>query len=273
MAIKNILAAFDGSPGAAAALTLGLRMADKYAAHLTGLLPHGQPHRQYGHLLAQLSELRAVIAENEVRLMAEAESLFRAQTGDRPDTHWMRLDAPGDSAIVQRARYFDVTLVGQFDETLGDTAFALHPDLIALQSGRPIIIVPRGFDQPLGEQDVVVAWDGQRAAARALSDAMQILETKSSVTILTVTRAGDEKDRMDDRLRQHLERHGIEARWVVLDARVASPANAIVGWCRENKPGLLVMGAYEHSKFREDLLGGTTNTVLKHIPTPVLMAH
>jgi hypothetical protein len=32
------------------------------------------------------------------------------------------------------------------------------------------------------------------------------------------------------------------------------------------------MGAYEHSKFREDVIGGTT-TLLKHITTPILMAH
>jgi nucleotide-binding universal stress UspA family protein len=270
MAIKNILVAFDGSEGAVAALRLGLRMAEKYGAHLTGLLPHGHP-THYRHLLAQHSDLAKAIAENEARVMAEAERQFRVQAGDRADMHWMRLDAPGDTAIVEAARYFDVALIGQFDEARDETAFALHPDRIALQSGRPIIVVPRGYDQPLSEH-AAIAWDGQRAAARALSDAMQILETKERVTILTVGR-GEAESPSGERLRQHLLRHGIEPKWIVLEPKGSSIGQAIVAWCGENAPGILVMGAYEHSKFREDVIGGTTNTVLRHITTPILMAH
>jgi Universal stress protein UspA and related nucleotide-binding proteins len=33
------------------------------------------------------------------------------------------------------------------------------------------------------------------------------------------------------------------------------------------------MGAYEHSKFSEDILGGTTHDVLARTPLPVFMAH
>ena len=43
MAIKNILVAFDGAVGAVSALSPGLRMAEKYDAHLTGQMPHGDP--------------------------------------------------------------------------------------------------------------------------------------------------------------------------------------------------------------------------------------
>jgi nucleotide-binding universal stress UspA family protein len=272
MAIKNILVAYDGSEGARAALGLGLRMAGKYDAHLTGLLPHGKPSSHLRRLLASSSELKAVLAENEGRVMAEAEAQFRAQTGTRENVHWLKLDAESDAAIVEHARYFDVTLIGQYDETLDETAFALHPDRIALQSGRPIIVVPRGHDRPLGEH-AVVAWDGQRAAARALSDAMQILETKQLVTILTVSNEETAPFHPGERLRAHLVRHGIETRWVPLTARGTPVAEIIVDWCRENAPDLLVMGAYEHSKFREDVVGGVTNTVLKRIPLPVLLAH
>ena len=36
---------------------------------------------------------------------------------------------------------------------------------------------------------------------------------------------------------------------------------------------LLVMGAYTHSRVRQQLLGGVTRHVLAHAETPVLMAH
>ena len=114
---------------------------------------------------------------------------FAVLTAGRANTHWMPLEGCGEKAIIENARYFDITLIGQYDIDRGDTAFAMHPDLIALQSGRPIIIVPRRFDQPLGDR-AVVAWDGQCAAARALSDAMQILETKEQVSVLSVLDEG-----------------------------------------------------------------------------------
>jgi nucleotide-binding universal stress UspA family protein len=37
--------------------------------------------------------------------------------------------------------------------------------------------------------------------------------------------------------------------------------------------GLLVMGCYGHARFRELVLGGASQTVLKSMTVPVLMAH
>lgn len=272
MAIKNILVAFDGTEGARAALTLGLRMADKYDAHLTGLMPHGTPSARLNRLIASHSSLGEAIAEIDARAIAEAEEMFRVATDGRDNAHWTTTEASADAAIVENARYFDVTLVGQYNRDREDSSFAMHPDVIALQSGRPIIIVPKGHDRALGER-AVVAWDGQRAAARALSDAMQILETKELVTILTVSGGAPEEGHPGERLEQQLSRHSIATNWVNLETKGRSIGDAIVGWCKENSPDLLVMGAYEHSKFREDLVGGVTNSVLKNAPAPVLLAH
>lgn len=41
MAIKNILVSYNGTPSSQAALDLALKMAEKYDAHLTGLLSYG----------------------------------------------------------------------------------------------------------------------------------------------------------------------------------------------------------------------------------------
>ena len=37
--------------------------------------------------------------------------------------------------------------------------------------------------------------------------------------------------------------------------------------------GMLIMGAYTHSRLRESLLGGVTATMLKQATIPLLMAH
>ena len=49
----------------------------------------------------------------------------------------------------------------------------------------PIIIVPKGYQPRPFREVAAVAWDGSRHAARALTDAMQILETKKKLFILT----------------------------------------------------------------------------------------
>ncbi|MCP4995312.1 MAG: universal stress protein, partial [Gammaproteobacteria bacterium] len=38
-------------------------------------------------------------------------------------------------------------------------------------------------------------------------------------------------------------------------------------------PGLLVMGAYEHSKFRQSIVGGVTSSVLKKAKIPIIISH
>lgn len=47
----------------------------------------------------------------------------------------------------------------------------------------------------------------------------------------------------------------------------------ILDACTELGAGLLIMGAYEHSKFSEDLLGGATRDILSDARLPVLMSH
>lgn len=270
MTIRNLLVAFDGSDGARAALSLGLKMARKYDAHLTGILPHGAPPAHLWRRLAHEPRFLQRFLERDGDLGAKAKSDFHAVTAGHDKVHWLEIDQPGDVTLIDQARHFDMTLIGQPDPDHEDTGYALHPDRIALQSGRPLIVVPSGYDRPLGDK-AALAWDGQRAAARALADAMLVLETKVLVTILHVASAHAPIDSVP--LQQHLERHGILSEWVTLDRLKGGVGETLLHWCRENSPDLLVLGAYEHSKFREDLLGGVTSSVLRELTAPIFLAH
>ena len=50
------------------------------------------------------------------------------------------------------------------------------------------------------------------------------------------------------------------------------PADALLDRI-EGRAGLLVMGGYGHSRFREWVFGGFTRRVLADAPLPVLMMH
>jgi nucleotide-binding universal stress UspA family protein len=172
--------------------------------------------------------------------------------------------------FAEYARLRDLTIV---PVPAGDPSAQWYAESIIFDSGRPIILLSPGADSP-GFDRVVVAWDGSRTAARALSDAMPILEKAHRIYVLTVT---NEKVlptmRSASPIVQYFSRRGIE---VVLDE--VDAAGRKIGAVLEShvlalKADLLVMGAYGHSRLREFVLGGATQSVLARPPVPVLLSH
>ncbi len=119
----------------------------------------------------------------------------------------------------------------------------------------------------------VVAWDGRRTASRAFFDAMHILETKSNVTIVTIggPKTGKTQDQID--LQTIMKRHGVDAKHLFLPRTEKSIATTLLDVCREENAGLLVMGAYEHSKLAEDIWGGVTSQILEETHLPLFLSH
>ena len=72
---------------------------------------------------------------------------------------------------------------------------------------------------------------------------------------------------------EHLSRHGIHAELLVLPRANRPVAEVVLEIAEVAGAGLLVMGAYEHSRFGEALLGGVTRDVLRRAPLPVLVTH
>jgi nucleotide-binding universal stress UspA family protein len=279
MAIKNILVAYNGSKASDAAVRMGLLMAGKYDAHLTGVLAHGMPQvlSSAGPWLTErLSEqLSEIIERTKAEIYEGISARFNelaAASNRTGKCHWHDIYGSADATIAEIARRFDITLIGEFSVIPGEEQVMLRPDIVALQSGRPVMIVPADYEVAELQEHAVLAWDGKRAAARALSDAMLILETKTLVTVLTIGHDGPEREITGVNISAHLDRHGIKTEFVKLP-RNGSVGTMITGFCRERDVGLLVMGAYEHSKFSEDLIGGVTNDVLKTTTVPVLMSH
>ena len=187
--------------------------------------------------------------------------------------HWIVVGGDPDQTISDYAKLFDFTILGQFENLVEADELELHPDRIAYESGRPVLIIPRDYQQSDFNEKAVLAWDGNRTATHALADALQVLQTKDQVTVLTVESAGLGKPLPGIDITSVLERHGIPT-----DRRTVSPGGKTVGQtimehCSEIGAGLLVMGAYERSKIGQDLTSGVTNEIFKHTKIPVLMSH
>lgn len=272
MSIKNILVAYPGRQSAQSALTRALSIARHHDAHLTGILGHGTSRLlgRFGGMAPKevVESLRAQDREE----IAEAVRLFQAKVDEFGRTHAAEslemFDEDG-ATVASFARTFDLVVTAPQSRDSADEHISANPDLIALQSGRPVLVVPEGYDETGLSTHVVVAWDGKRAAARAIGDAMPVLEEKVKVTVLTVGKAEVPGTR---RLVKNLQRHGIDAEHVNRP-KAGSTGATILAVSRELGANLIVMGAYEHSKFSHDFFGGTTTDVLREARVPLLMSH
>ncbi|MFO7853898.1 MAG: universal stress protein [Paracoccaceae bacterium] len=278
MTVKNILVSYNALPGADAALGVAMLMARKYGAHLTGLLSWG-PSRISGALGPWMTpELMRSIREQETERRAEIAGAWREATRalekEHPGkVHWMDLGGDADESLMEAARVYDIVVMGA-DESDDDTAHLTpHPDVVALRAGRPVLIVPTGYRTDRLVERAVLAWDGGRTAARAMADAMDLLETKSHVTVFSAGPDDETRRREGLDVVAHLARHGVHTDWRHVTRPPRGVAEAILDTVRDTGAGLLVMGAYEHRKLAEDLIGGVTRTILERAETPVLMSH
>jgi len=272
MSIHNILVAFNGTDSAISALKYATSLAGE-TAHVTALLAHST-HEVVNSRSAWVPDAaRKIIEQANAEIYDTIETRFAEiagmlNLGDR--LQFQRVPGRVDTVLSECARNYDMLVVGQDISEGVDEHLTIHPDRIALLSGRPVLIVPMGHDAKAKHSHAVLAWDGGRSAARALSDSLGLLEDQGRVTVLTI---GDEPTpRPVAHLLDHLDRHNVEATHEAI-AAVPGIARALLAYCREHDPCLLVMGAYEHSKFREDFLGGVTARVLRDVPIPVLLSH
>lgn len=175
--------------------------------------------------------------------------------------------------VAEYARTRDLCLV-----PLGDNANGQRPvaQAVIFDSGRPVLLFRPGVADLAREGPgcAVVAWDGSRSAARALSDAIPILQKARDVQVLTVTnekpgaRGGMGKGPV-----RHLRAHGVPATDHEVDADGRRIGAVLQAYAASRGADLLVMGAYGHSRLQEFILGGATEHMLHDPKIPLLLSH
>lgn len=180
---------------------------------------------------------------------------------------------PSPDSLVDLARLHDLLVLPVPEINSFDRNY-LQPAIF--DTGRPTLMLPSGKDaRPLTSlENVVVAWDYSREAARALSDAMPILAKAKRVHVVSIS--GEKSLRttstfcdLEKYLAAHKVNHVVEQRPLA----ERGVAETLTACARELQADMLVMGAYGHSRFREFVLGGATRGVLSNPALPVLVSH
>ena len=119
-----------------------------------------------------------------------------------------------------------------------------------------------------------ICWDGSRLAARAVRDAMPLLEQAEAITIITINEATSvPPDASAAHLVRYLSRLGVPTEIDRLKASKANTQSSILSLAADERLDLLVMGGYGHSRLKETVFGGVTRDMLHSMTVPTLMTH
>lgn len=182
---------------------------------------------------------------------------------------------PGEAAAIvgAAARLYDLVVVTQpeFDRDTFDNTLAQE---ILFQSGGPVLFMPYTFRGAFYARGVGICWDGSRLAARAVRDAMPLLEQAEAITIITINEASNvPADASAAHLLRALARLGVPTRISGLKSERANIQSSILSLAADENLNLLVMGGYGHSRLKETVFGGVTRDMLHSMTVPTLMSH
>lgn len=234
-----------------------------------------------GNVLANtLLDIPGMVAAERQKSAANAQALisaFESLATKRGVPHEQIVESCTTSQlaaiVTEHARMHDFTMI-----PIGEQA-ALQQyvaECVIFGSGRPTIVLPEAPKRgsPSSFDVVGVAWDISRPAARAVADAMPILERAKTVRVVTITQEKTiDTKRSSAELAKHFACHGIEAVLEEEEAAGRTIGQALEDYVTAREIDLLVMGAYGHSRLRDFILGGATKTIIAHPPLPVLLSH
>jgi nucleotide-binding universal stress UspA family protein len=256
------------TPTATGTVETAVSLAGTLGSHISGLtfeLDIRSPVGLYAHpdnIGGVLAAERAKSAANARDLVAAFDDIAarRNVMHERTVEHCPPIEV--GQHLVAHARLRDLTI---FPVNTADPGQRSLIEELIFESGRPVLLLPEGATRelPTSFDTVVVAWDYSRPATRAVADALPLLKAAKRVHVITVV---DEKrlakPRSGVELSKHLARHGVEVAFEEVHAKDRRIGDTLEAYSVERKADLLVMGAYGHSKVREFILGGATNSVL-----------
>ena len=278
---KDLVLPITGTAGDANALDAAIALAGFSGAHLAVLEmvnlpmptpdPWGLTPDVTGGLYAKLRD-QAQANASDLRTRLGKETV----AAEVRITESMFVEPPQTAAL--HARHADMSVMaGGCDDAKAETVIHGFFSALLLESGRPVLVIPWRYRIELPPRHVVVAWKPRRESARALHDALPLLQVARTVDVVVVDPDDGELgygEQPGADVAVHLARHGLEVNVVALKRHPSeSVATTLLRHAAASNAQLLVAGGYGHSRLREWALGGTTRELLHALHLPVLFSH
>lgn len=279
MSYKTILVHLADNTRRQALMSAAIGLARTFDAHLIGLTVQPPiivaPGMDSGPAVI-IEGHRVDYAKEIDRLKTAFDTAMQGQTFG---SEWREADAAYDNAvaqIVEHGRCADLIVTSQKDAKWHYSEALEEPDRLVIESGRPVLLLPKsGEIQDFGKR-IVVAWNARREAARAVFDALPLLKKADEVVVVWINpqedgEAAGELPGID--ICATLARHGVKCEANQNIRPSTDVGETLLATVKNNAADMLVMGCYGHSRMREFVFGGATRYILHHMTVPVLMAH
>jgi nucleotide-binding universal stress UspA family protein len=281
MSYRSIIVFLDHGKRSKARLAVALQLAVAHKAHLTAIYLYYMPFDpSINHAVSAplLTEYKKELTQQE---KYSYEDFLASCTASNVMHHWIAASTYEASAAIAYARCCDLVVAGQFNphDPLNTVDHGFM-DRLLLAVGRPVLIVPRHEARiDITFPHILVAWNGSRDAARAITDALPLLKRAEDITVITAHKL-TQKEAVQSAIPPpdilaYLRHHALDA--VVIEQ--AEHCMDDGDWILARSGGLdlradlIVTGAYGHARLNELLLGGVTRTLLHSAIIPVLMSH
>jgi nucleotide-binding universal stress UspA family protein len=259
-----------------ARLAVGCQIAEKFNAGLVGIVAAVFSPPLYFTIGEEAQKLVDQGQASIKRRISELESQFREVTKNRAKhVEWRcAVDFPA-RYVLKEARCADLIVSGGRSDVFSDPFGSLTPRDMVMEAGRPLLVVPDSVDW-LDPRSMLVAWKDTPEARRAIVAALPMLRTARDVTVAEILELEDGRTAAAELVRDvvaWLARHGVSASELVpsLD-QDQNAANQLDVLAANVGAGVIVAGAYGHSRFRELILGGVTQHLITRSARCALLA-
>ena len=280
MTYKTILVHLADVERAPRLIEAAVAMADRMRAHLIGLAVTPPfvvvPAMDGTGVTVSVDQHRDAYQAD----IAALKSQFIKGTDGRTFTsEWREADAGFATAvgtIIEQSRTADIVIASQQDPAWRYSSMLEEPERIAIESGRPLLLIPNSGKVAVPPKNVTIAWNARREATRAVFDAMPLLKLAASVNVVWINPEKEPEVAGDvpaAELCAMLARQGIKCIASQASAIGADVGHEMLRQAQAFGSDLLVMGCYGHSRLREFVLGGASKHIMQHAHLPVLLSH
>jgi nucleotide-binding universal stress UspA family protein len=292
MGIKRILVPLPGSVDHSGEIDMALSAAKVLGAYVEALFINKPPSaarrvipREIGYGARMAAVSVNWVAEERDRLALEAHDRWahecavsdipiladHEEVSALPAASWREVEGSYANLVAQRAAAFDL-VVAASSSVLESLKVIAEQSL--LQTRRPVLLAPAARRETNLTDSAMIAWDESPECWHAVSAAIPFLHLAKSVQVVSIDQDAGRRRASQAEVLAYLRCHGIGATAQVVAPDLRSVGDALLATAGEHAAGLLVMGAYSHSRLREMLLGGATRHILQNASArPILLMH
>ncbi|MBM7066455.1 universal stress protein [Actibacterium sp. 188UL27-1] len=276
MSLKTILVVIGAGATPEATVKSAVLLARQHGAHLIGLHVI-ETLMVYPGIAAHMPpQMAAGFDEGQREKADDLKALFEKISGPEDVTaEWREIRIETSTAadrIVESARGADLIVMSQVDRGGGRGEEAFTQDRVIRDSGRPVLVVPTGYQADHLGQTIVLGWSATREATRAAHDAFGLAQEGADFFLLRV--GSDDMDELADYttndLAESCSRHGFKPTVRHRPLAGHSVAKVICQEAVEQGADLIVTGAFGHSRAYDFMIGAATSELLSTADRPVL---